>query len=209
MTKKKAKAALATPVTLSTLSAAGIADFKMTKEDLIDLLVEEATTQAEQALSMAAAAWRSADANLSAAKEKRDAVLSAALINDPTVQAFGRLLGVKPDVSYSMLRFSNLTSVYTENFLAYLTGVNEELKQAQTHYDETLKAQNHAGAALRKAEHHLDTVINSSKKLRVSLIKKILANNPQGTLVLDNVKVLASTVLEQLGTKQLPHGGEG
>jgi len=211
MTKKKQKQKQAppavtntalTPITAADLVSAGIVDFKLTKDDLIDLLVEEATRVAQEDLDRlhaeATASNRRCEELVAQCTEalrtyiKRSPVFLAAAEGYPdykwlphhgegvVVVVFGSSeMGYALRLDFAINGHANAPTVK-----AARDALSEHRK-----YCDTLNTK------IYEAQEIHSRIKSSSRKLRAALIRQVLATNNQGKLTLDQVGALATSVL--------------
>lgn len=206
MSKSKTALVAGTGVSLAELASAGISEFKLTKEDLIDLLVAEATASVEAEIS----AYDEETVVLEAAeKAKHEAILMEVkdwYLAQPAGKAFaeafpGREIEVHNGTQISI--FNKESATFEASLVLPMPA---ELKSA-------------AGVAYRpyncsspwrrlerqKLVMKLDQVEHSTKKLKTQLVRKILSGSENGANVLSNVKGLSAEFLSALTSSQKTH----
>ena len=189
-----------TPITAADLVSAGIVDFKLTKDDLIDLLVEEATRAAQEDLDRlnaeATASNRRCEELVAQCTEalqtyiKRSPVFLAAAesyhdhkwvgSHGEGVVVFGSsAMGYALRLDFAINGHANAPTVK-----AARDALSEHRK-----YCDTLNTK------IYEAQEIHSRIKSSSRKLRAALIRQVLATNNQGKLTLDQVGALATSVL--------------
>lgn len=190
-------------VSLADLASAGITEFKLTKEDVVDLLVSEAAASVEAEI----AAYDAETAVLEAAeKSKQEAVLEevkawylAQPVGQALVAAFpGRDFEVQGLTSIVLISKSpNLHGAATVEASLTLQ-LPAELQQAAVQLGRCSDVGYTRRNGRAQLSYKLSQVEHSTKKLKTQLVRKILAGSETGANVLSNVKGLSADFLAAL-----------
>lgn len=217
MTNKKSKksvsAAIVPEMSSADLLTAGVADFKLTKDDLIDLLVDEAETTLRAEVAIAEAAYNAADAELTAAHEAHSEERERLHINlyAAEIAALRKLFA--PDIQMEARgNFSGVNVVFHTGDVPRKVLLDVDLAASSRHstfaqelqpFADRLKIARQvctdANDKLHEARARLRELRTSSKKLRTQLIRKVLSSNTNGENILANVKNLSQQFLASLG----------
>jgi len=205
---KTALVAGSSGVSLAELASAGITEFKLTKEDIVDLLVSEAAASVEAEI----AAYDVETAVLEAAeKAKHEATLKEVLAwyqAHPAGQALqaafpGRDFEIYGTTQFALLN-KPLSSGYPTTIEASLTlTLPAELNSAALEAMGCLRTSDSRAVWIRsdgraKLSYKLSQVERSTKKLKTQLVRKILSGSETGANVLSNVKGLSADFLAAL-----------
>jgi len=203
MSKSKTALVVGSGVSLAELASAGITEFKLTKEDIVDLLVSEAAASVEAEI----AAYDAETAVLEAAeKAKQEAVLEevkawylAHPVGKALMAAFpGRDFDVHGLTSVALLSKSpNLQGATTIEACLTLE-LPAELRQAATQPGRCSDMGYTRRGGRQTLSFKLDQVEHSTKKLKTQLVRKILSGSETGANVLSNVKGLSADFLAAL-----------
>lgn len=185
-------------VSLASLSEAGITEFKLTKEDVIDLLVSEATASVEAEIAAYDAETARIEAEYQTAIKAAEQAVLDWYATTPIGAAF---IAEYPSAKLESFSLDGLAWDGNCNRIITLRlNVPEALRSAyQSAVDNcSWYANRYAGRVeltnkLYQAEH-------STKKLKTQLVRKILAGSETGANVLSNVKGLSTDFLAALTT---------
>lgn len=223
MTKKKTP--VSTPaVTLTTkaMHDAEILDFRMTKEDVIDLMVD----QAERDLTAQIAALNKEleNVNQKAEKEVREYILRQPQVVT-LVKAFGKNFALNENGTHCLLHYpnqSNFNATFnyevTSSGETYVSGAKRDrdgwkLAAHSTTFmfpvpamENFHKESKRITDELTLANGQLNDVRRSPRKLKVELTKKILSNTEAGKSLLSNIGQMTKAFQQGLLAPQLPSG---
>lgn len=214
MTKKKIQVSTPVTVDLTTKSMhdAEILDFRMTKEDVIDLMVD----QAERDLTAQIAALNKA---LEDHKEKVEKEVKEYILQQPSsvklVKAFGKGFELQENGTYYLLN----TGCHHQDLFSATFSYGEHAHRKPEGYHATQftfklpanqeavrKEQERLMRELTLANGQLNDVRRSPRKLKVELTKKILGNTEAGKSLLSNIGQMTKAFQQGLLAPQLPSG---
>jgi len=191
-----------TSITLSALAEAGVCEFKLTKEDVVDLLVSEATSSVEAEIAEHKAEneriTEARKARLVSTREAIKAWYATQPIGAAFISAFeGKEILCSSGCLHVDVDSLHLGSPCSKTIARLGLEVPSEL------YDEEQSclypANDDPGYKryhkLQALERKLDEVEHSSKKLKTQLVRKILAASESGVDVLANIKSLSQDFL--------------
>ena len=210
-TSKTSIVTATTGVSLAGLAEAGITEFKLTKEDVIDLLVGEATASVEAEI----AAFKAENAAITSARLKRRDAAADAIKAWYLAQPAGAALATTYP-AHTICVLGESMDFVPPGESAHADGDNEDYHNYEAAVSLTLPLPKELALALSKdvSEAYdcervralqllhvkLKTVEGSTKKLKTQLVRKILAGSETGADVLSNVKGLSADFLAALTT---------
>jgi hypothetical protein len=197
-----------TPVTAADLVTAGIVDFKLTKEDLIDLLVEEAAASAEADVKRIRAALDESVREHTDAQVARKAAWEHAAKRTPVVLAAMKMFSTVTWSNHNWWGASTAAVVAACSnkpggpavahvlLSAEVLADDPGVAAAVARVDRAAEAYSALLEEFHLAEVTQERIKSSPRKIRVALVRQVLGNNDKGRFALDNASHLAAGVLD-------------